>query len=149
MKIAGTQNRLNWMWASWLLAAMLSLAVMDLAIYGLVIPASALLLAVLARPAVRRRGRPQTRVDKLDLAVIAALYLAVVALFRLAFTVFTAANVLGLSCASAPDLSWALPGRCSTRCGGGGRCPIWVSWVVFPASRWPRPSTAFTTLATE
>lgn len=96
MKIAGTQNRLNWMWASWLLAAMLSLAVMDLAVYGLVFPASALLLAVLARPGVRRRGRPQTRVDKLDLAVIAALYLAVVALFRLAFTVFTAANVLGL-----------------------------------------------------
>jgi membrane protease YdiL (CAAX protease family) len=96
MKIAGTENRLNWIWAWWLIAAMLSLAVLDLTAYGLVIPASALLLAALAGPGIRRRGTPRKRVDKRDLAVVAALYVAVVVLFRVAFTVFTPANVPGL-----------------------------------------------------
>ena len=71
---------------------MLSLAFLDLTVYGIVIPASALLLAVLTGPVAWRRGS----VDMLDLAVVAALYITVVALFRVAFTVFTAANVLGL-----------------------------------------------------
>ncbi|MDQ0661528.1 membrane protease YdiL (CAAX protease family) [Arthrobacter ulcerisalmonis] len=81
-----------WMWASWLVAAMLSLAFLDLTVYGVAVPASALLLAVLTGRVAWRRGI----VDKLDLAVVAALYITIVALFRLAFTVFTAANVLGL-----------------------------------------------------
>ncbi|MFF1383121.1 CPBP family intramembrane glutamic endopeptidase [Arthrobacter sp. NPDC058288] len=84
------------MWASWLVAAMLLLAFLDLTVYGLVIPASALVLALLAGPGFRRPGSQRARVDKVDLAVVAVLYLAVVGLFRLAFTVFTAANVLGL-----------------------------------------------------
>lgn len=96
MKIAVSGNGPQRMWALWLVAAMLSLAVLDLTVYGVVIPASALVLAVLASPGLRRRGNARKKVDKLDLAVVAALYLAVVALFRLAFTVFTAANVLGL-----------------------------------------------------
>lgn len=96
MKIARRVNVRQWMWASWLVAAVLSLAFLDLTVYGLVIPASALVLALLAGPGLRRRGRARIRVDKLDLAVVAALYLAVVALFRVAFTVFTPANVLGL-----------------------------------------------------
>lgn len=96
MRIAKTEDGLTWVWASWLVAAMLSLAVLDLTVFGLVIPASALLLAVLAGPGVRRRGNRRKRVDKLDLAVVAVLYLAVVGLFRLAFTMFTVANVLGL-----------------------------------------------------
>ncbi|CAN7404617.1 CPBP family intramembrane glutamic endopeptidase [Arthrobacter sp. LjRoot14] len=96
MKIARYVNGPQWMWASWLVAAMLSLAFLDLTLYGLVIPASALVLALLAGPGLRRSGNARPRVDKLDLAVVAALYLAVVALFRLAFTVFTTANVLGL-----------------------------------------------------
>ena len=96
MRIAKTVDGLTWVWASWLVAAMLSLAVLDLTVFGLVIPASALLLAVLAGPGVRRGGNRRKRVDKLDLAVVAVLYLAVVGLFRLAFTMFTVANVLGL-----------------------------------------------------
>ncbi|WP_104173091.1 type II CAAX prenyl endopeptidase Rce1 family protein [Arthrobacter sp. Y81] len=96
MRIAETEDRLKWVWASWLVAAMLSLAVLDLTVFGLVIPASALLLAVLAGPGVLRGGNRRKRVDKLDLAVVVVLYLAVVGLFRLAFTMFTVANVLGL-----------------------------------------------------
>lgn len=96
MKIAGTDNGPKWMWALWLVAAMLSLAVLDLTVFGLVIPASALVLAVLTGRGRRLRGSARQTVDKLDLAVVAALYLAVVVLFRVAFTVFTAANVLGL-----------------------------------------------------
>jgi uncharacterized protein len=96
MRMAGTEGRLNWIWASWLIAAMLSLAVLDLTVYGVVIPASGLLLAILSGPKIRGQGNRRKRVDKRDLAVVAALYVAVVVLFRLAFTVFTPANVLGL-----------------------------------------------------
>ncbi|MET3952963.1 CPBP family glutamic-type intramembrane protease [Arthrobacter sp. UYEF36] len=92
MKIMGIQGWRAWMWTSWLVAAMLSLAFLDLAVYGIVVPVSALLLAVLAGPVAWRRRS----VDKLDLAVVAALYIIVVALFRVAFTVVTATNVLGL-----------------------------------------------------
>ena len=95
MRMAGTEGRLNWIWAFWLVAAVLSLAVLDLTVYGVVIPASGLLLAILSGPKIRGQGN-RRRVDKRDLAVVAALYVAVVVLFRLAFTVFTPANVLGL-----------------------------------------------------
>ena len=92
MKIMGIEGWRAWTWVSWLGAAMLSLAFLDLTVFGIAVPASALLLAALTGPVSWRRGR----VDKLDLAVVAALYIAVVALFRIAFTVFTTANVLGL-----------------------------------------------------
>lgn len=92
MKIMGIEGWRAWTWASWLVAAMLSLAFLDLTVYGIAVPASALLLAALTGSVGWRRRR----VDKLDLAVVAALYVAVVALFRIAFTVFTTANVLGL-----------------------------------------------------
>ena len=82
----------TWMWCLWLVTAMFSLAFLDLTLYGLVVPASALVLAVISGPAAWRREG----VDKMDLAVVAALYIAVVALFRVAFTVFTVSNVLGL-----------------------------------------------------
>ncbi|WP_216359092.1 CPBP family glutamic-type intramembrane protease [Arthrobacter globiformis] len=75
-----------------MIAAMFSLALLDLTVYGVVIPASALLLAILTGPSLWHG----TTIDALDLAVVAGLYLAVVVLFRVAFTVFTVANVLGL-----------------------------------------------------
>ena len=92
MKVQTVQSWRIWMWCLWLVTAMLLLAVLDLTLYGLVVPASALLLAVISGPAAWR----QQGIDKLDLAVVAALYIAVVALFRVAFTVFTVTNVLGL-----------------------------------------------------
>lgn len=81
-----------WMWCLWLVSVMLLLAFIDLTLYGLVVPLSALLLAMISgRSAWRKPG-----VDHLDLAMVVAFYIAVVALFRVAFTVFTVANTLGL-----------------------------------------------------
>ena len=92
MNVQAFHSWRTWMWCLWLVAAMISLAFLDLTFYGLVVPGSALVLAVISGPSAwRRQG-----VDKLDLAVVAALYIAVVALFRVAFTVFTVTNVLGL-----------------------------------------------------
>ena len=92
MNVQAFHSWRTWMWCLWLVAAMISLAFLDLTFYGLVVPVSALVLAVISGPSAwRRQG-----VDKLDLAVVAALYIAVVALFRVAFTVFTVTNVLGL-----------------------------------------------------
>lgn len=92
MSVQAVRGWRTWMWCLWLVAAMMMLAFLDLTVYGLVVPASALLLAVISGSAAwRRQG-----IDKLDLAVVAALYISVVALFRVAFTVFTVTNVLGL-----------------------------------------------------
>jgi len=92
MKVTGIEDWRAWAWVSWLVAAMLSLSFLDLTVYGLVVPSSAFVLAVLTGPAAWRRGS----IDTLDLAVVAGLYIVVVTLFRVAFTVFTVANVLGL-----------------------------------------------------
>lgn len=82
----------TWIWILWLVAAMSSLALVDLAVHAVVVTVSALVLAVVSGPVAWRRQE----IDKLDLAVVAILYVAVVALFRVAFTVFTVTNVLGL-----------------------------------------------------
>jgi len=92
MKIIRAEVQGTWIWVAWLIAAMFSLALLDLTVYGVVIPVSALLLAVLTGQSVWRRRT----IDWLDLGAVAALYIAVVVLFRVAFTVFTEANVLGL-----------------------------------------------------
>jgi hypothetical protein len=60
-------------------------------VYGTVVPLVALVLALTVGP--QDRGQ---RLDRLDLAVVAVLYLAVVALFSLAFRVFTQEHVAGL-----------------------------------------------------
>lgn len=86
-----------WTWAVWCCVALLALPVLSLGptgvlIYGLGVPMSALILgAVTGRLLV---GREDT--DRTDLAVVAVLYVVVVLLFRLAFTVFGTGNVLGL-----------------------------------------------------
>ena len=80
-------------WAVFSLVALLLLNIDNLALWtGLVVP-SALLVALIPglRPSVSFRG-----VDGRDLLVIGASYAAVVGLFRVAFTVFTTDNVLGL-----------------------------------------------------
>lgn len=71
---------------------MLSLAFLNLMVHAVVVGLSALALAAVSGPAAWRRQK----LDKFDLAVVAVLYVAVVVLFRVAFTVFTSANVLGL-----------------------------------------------------
>lgn len=80
-------------WAMFCLAALLLLNIDNLTLWAALVVPSALLLALIPRlrPAFTFEG-----VDGRDLAVIAGLYVAVVGLFRLAFSVFTTDNVLGL-----------------------------------------------------
>ena len=79
-------------WFAYCVLALLLLAVVDLQLWaGIVMLGAAALAAV-----PRLRPSPGRAVDTTDLLVVAALYVAVVAAFRLAFTVFTTDNVLGL-----------------------------------------------------
>ena len=80
------------LWSSWVVVALLMLEVVTGAWYGLVVAATALLLCLVphALPTVRRTG------VRADLLAIAVLYVAVVALMRLAFVGFTTDHVAGL-----------------------------------------------------
>lgn len=81
----------RWIWPAFLVLSLLFLGTGNGTAYGVVVPLLALVLAL----ALRAPGRPRT-VDRLDLAVIAGLYVAVVALFALAFRGFTQEHVAGL-----------------------------------------------------
>ena len=72
--------------------ALLLLAFVDLEVWAAVVMLAAAVLAAVSRV----RPSPGLAVDRTDLLVIGALYLAVVVAFRAAFTVFTTDNVLGL-----------------------------------------------------
>ncbi len=79
-------------WIAWVVLALLMLPVLDGPAYGILVAVSALILAVIPGMVPRTaRGR-----DHQDLLVLAAMYLAVVALMRLAFLGFTTDNTLGL-----------------------------------------------------
>jgi uncharacterized protein len=80
-------------WTVFSVAALLALNVGDLTLWAALVVPVALLLALVPglRPAFTFRGA-----DGRDLLVIGVLYVAVVGLFRLAFTVFTTDNILGL-----------------------------------------------------
>ncbi|MGH2529130.1 MAG: hypothetical protein ACRDH0_07360 [Actinomycetota bacterium] len=86
-------------WTTFAVAALLVMDVLDLRIYGVVVPLAGVVLALVTSAA----GKPDSaitwtrwRVDRKDLIALGGLYLAVVALFRLAFTIFTADRVAGL-----------------------------------------------------
>ena len=80
-------------WSVFSVVALLALNVGDLTLWAALVVPMALLLALVPglRPTFTYMGA-----DGRDLLVIGLLYLAVVGLFRLAFTVFTTDNVLGL-----------------------------------------------------
>jgi hypothetical protein len=80
-------------WPAFLVGAILLLGLGNAAVYGMGVPLAALLI-VLVLPASRPRWA--IRGDRRDLFAIAALYVCVVALFWLAFRVFTQANTVGL-----------------------------------------------------
>ena len=52
MNVQAFHSWRTWMWCLWLVAAMISLAFLDLTFYGLVVPVSALVLAVISGPGV-------------------------------------------------------------------------------------------------
>lgn len=86
-----------WTWAAWCAAALLALPILGLGTGGLVaygagVPASALVVGAVT--GTLKTGREHS--DRQDLTAIAVLYVVVVVLFGLAFTVFGTDNVLGL-----------------------------------------------------
>jgi membrane protease YdiL (CAAX protease family) len=88
-----TGRRLDWtLWLPWAVLALLALPLLDPIAYGLVVAASALALSYVAR-AVPVSPR---HVERRDLLAVAAIYVVVVALMRLAFVGFTEDHVAGL-----------------------------------------------------
>lgn len=87
-----TPARQRLLWSAWVVVALLLLGVLGPTAYGLVVPVSALVLA--AVPGTLP-GRSRA-VDRMDLLVIAGLFLVVVALFGSAFRYFTVDSVAGM-----------------------------------------------------
>jgi hypothetical protein len=106
-------------WTVFVIAALLTLPVLPLTAWGVAIPgAAAALLAITAR-AARGISWLHRHVDLADLTVLAVLYLAVVGLFRLAFTLFTTDNVAGLFVTFALGLLLGVGDRWPTTSGSG------------------------------
>lgn len=82
------------LWASWVVAALLLLTVATGWAYAVLVAASALLVATLPGALPARGTAPHG--GNRDLVAVAALYLGVVALLRLAFVVFTTDRIPGL-----------------------------------------------------
>jgi membrane protease YdiL (CAAX protease family) len=80
-------------WSVVAVGGLLLLGVQNGPLYGLLVPAAAAAVALLVPGALPPLTR---RVDRADLLAVAALYLGVVALFCLAFRVFTEQHVAGL-----------------------------------------------------
>lgn len=90
----------RWAWPAFLVLALLFLGTGNGALYGVAVPLAALGIA-LALPGSRQSAR---NIDRQDLAAIAGLYVGVVALFTLAFRVFTQDSVAGLFLAFAAGM---------------------------------------------
>lgn len=83
-------------WTVFVVIAIYLMDVVSLTVYGGLIPLLAVAVRLLERATGRARPPAPARLDRGDLAAVAGLYVVVVALFRIAFTVFTPARVTGL-----------------------------------------------------
>ena len=83
-------------WIAFVVVALLALDLVEPWLYGVVVPAAAMAIAVVETAIDRRPGLLRRTIDRADLVAVAALSIAVVGLFRLAFGVFTTENTLGL-----------------------------------------------------
>lgn len=100
---ADTPRRVSGNWILWFAFAIVALSLLDVldpAVWVMLVAATASALALAPWTRVSLSGD----VDRRDLAVVAALYVVVVAFFRLAFTVFTTDSVLGLFLAFAAGM---------------------------------------------
>ena len=94
-------------WVAFLVASLLALDVYDQPTWSWAVPVAATVLLVVGVVAVPAWPWLRSRadgIDRTDLAVVGVSYLAVVALFRLAFVWFTQDDVLGLFLAFAAGL---------------------------------------------
>ena len=101
-------RRETW-WSAWVVAALLLLMMARPTLYGLVVPLSGLMVALIPG-ALPPRPSSRDRVDRLDLLVVAGLFVGVVVLFRLAFVYFTVASVAGLFLCFAAGLTLGVAG---------------------------------------
>ncbi|MGS0684867.1 CPBP family intramembrane glutamic endopeptidase [Nakamurella sp. GG22] len=90
--MTGFLSRRQVLWSAWVVAALLFLSVAQPIVYGIVVPLSALLLALIPGSV----PHAERSIDRVDLIVIGSLYIAVVVLYRLAFGYFTVSSVAGL-----------------------------------------------------
>ena len=104
-------------WFLFCLISLLALAVLGLQVWATVVVIVGLALACV--PALR--PHTATRVDLVDLAAVLGAYVGVVVLFRLAFTVFTTDNVLGLFLCFAAGLLLGVVGPVVYQVWGRGR----------------------------
>ena len=104
-------------WFLFCLISLLALAVLDLQVWATVVVIVGLALACVSA----LRPHTATRVDLVDLAAVLGAYVGVVVLFRLAFTVFTTDNVLGLFLCFAAGLLLGVVGPVVYQVWGRGR----------------------------
>jgi hypothetical protein len=115
-----SQVALAVMWAAFVVAGLLLLDVLEGAAYGVAVLASGGALIVASATIPRFRGSLawfRGRADARDLVAVAFLYLAVVGLFRLAFSVFTTDNLLWFFLAFAAGLLLGVVGPVVYRVG--------------------------------
>jgi len=104
-------RRVPLLWVGFVVTSLLALDVLDAVVWSIVVPLTA---GALWLGTTRWRRSPSTTrpgaVDRRDLAVMVVLYVAVVGLFRLAFTVFTTDRLLGLFLSFAAGLVLGVAG---------------------------------------
>jgi hypothetical protein len=125
-------HRLPLLWMGFVLASLLALDVLDQTVWSIAVPLAAGTLWLGSTrwwrsPSITRPGV----LDGRDLAVIAVLYLAVVGLWRLAFTVFTADRWLGRFLCFGGGMLLGVVGP-----GADRRCP-WPYGTDLPAAPGP------------
>jgi hypothetical protein len=91
LNISASNTRLG-LWSTWVVAALLLLSLVSGPVYVAAVAGSALLLCLVPQA----RPEKSTHGDRQDLIAIALMYVAVVALMRLAFVGFTTDHVAGL-----------------------------------------------------
>jgi uncharacterized protein len=106
------------LWSIWVVIALTMLPVLDGPVFGVAVPTSALVLA-LVRGTLPRSVRGGHR---LDLFPVVVMYIAVVALLRVAFVVFTTSNVFGLFMSFAGALLVGVVGPVVYTVWGRGGC---------------------------
>jgi len=104
-------------WFLFCFFSLLALAVVDLQVWAAIVVLAGLALACV--PTLR--PHTDSRVDLIDLAAVLGAYVGVVVLFRMAFTVFTTDNVLGLFLCFAAGLLLGVIGPVLYQVWGRGR----------------------------
>lgn len=101
---------LGWVWAGFVVLALLALELGGLTTWGWAVPTAALVLVGVTAPLARSVPWVRSHVDGRDLTTIVVLYVAVVALFRLAFVGFGTDRLLGLFLSYATGLLLGVAG---------------------------------------